>query len=97
MQDYQLLSEAAHCLRVTEALLLELRDNGWIAIVDRNGLRFVTSHDLYKARYILHLRDVRKLTDAQIQLVLSSQRPPYSTREVDQILSSNGSAAVSAV
>ena len=86
MPGYEPISVIAAGLRTDEATLLDLRRKGWIQTVERRDTVFLSSHQRYRAKYILHLLQTKHLTDDQIQLVLSIQRPPYSAAEVDQIL-----------
>jgi hypothetical protein len=88
MPGYQTLSVSATGLMTDEDKLLDFRRKGWIKGVDRNNAVFLSSDQRYRAKYILYLLNDRKLTDEQIHLVLSIQRPPYSAAEVDQILKS---------
>jgi len=41
---------------------------------------FLAADQRYRARYILHLRNQKHLSDDQIELVLSIQRPPTRPR-----------------
>ena len=86
MPGYQPISVVATALRTDERMLLDFRDKGWIHAVTRNETVFLASDQRYLARYILCLYQTKHLTDDQIQLVLSIQRPPYSIAQVDQIL-----------
>ena len=87
---YQPLSVVALALDTDEATLIEFGRKSWIRTTEKQGLVFMDGHQQYKARYILHLRNGRKLTDEQISLVLSNQQPPYSAEKVDQILAAHG-------
>jgi hypothetical protein len=86
MPSHQPLSVAARTLQTSETILLEFGRKSWIQVVERQGVAYVDAHQQYKARYILHLRNRRHLSDEQITFVLSEQRPPYSVKEVDQLL-----------
>jgi len=88
MPDYRLLSSAAGLLGTQEAVLCEFRDKGWLSVIERKGTTFLGAREQYKAKYILHLRDERGLTDDQITTVLANQTPPYSSKDVDKILQS---------
>jgi hypothetical protein len=83
---HQPLSNAARTLQTDEETLLDFGKKSWIQPIEKHGLIFLDGKQRYKARYILHLRNSRKLTDEQIGLVLSVQQPPYSVEEVDEIL-----------
>ena len=91
--NYQTLSVAARNLQIDEATLVGFGRKSWIRITTKQGVDYVDGHQQYKARYILHLRRERKLTDEQIALVLSEQQPPYSADKVDQILASHAKAS----
>jgi hypothetical protein len=54
--------------------------------VERSNTVFLSADQRYRAKYILHLLQTKHLSDDQVQLVLSVQRPPYSSQEVDDIL-----------
>ncbi|MBI3683244.1 MAG: hypothetical protein HY235_22965 [Acidobacteria bacterium] len=83
---------AAGNLQTDEETLVEFARKSWIQSVEKQGVVYVDGHQRYKVRYILHLRNRRKLTDEQISLVLSVQQPPYSAEQVDEILKSHGKA-----
>ena len=86
MPGFQQLSWAATGLLTDEATLLDLSRRGWIKTVEKNGSVFIAADQRYRAKYILHLRQKKGLTDEQIEIVLSVQRPPYSSADVAQIL-----------
>ena len=86
MPGHQTLATTARTLQTDETTLLEFGRRSWIEIVEKQGTVYLDGHQRYKAKYILHLRNGRKLTDEQISLVLSVQQPPYSAKEVDEIL-----------
>ncbi len=86
MPGFQQLSWAATGLQTEIATLQDFDRRGWIKTVEKNGSVFIAADQRYRAKYILHLRNKKHLSDQQIELVLSVQRPPYSTAEVDQIL-----------
>ncbi len=89
MPDFQQLSWAATGLQTEVATLQDFDRRGWIKTVGKNGSTFIAADQRYRARFILHLRNVKHLSDQQIDLVLSVQRPPYSTAEVDRVLREN--------
>lgn len=86
MPDYRLLSSAAGKLGTQEEVLRDFGEKGWLKITERHGTLLLGAREEYKAKYILHLRDERKLTDTEISLVLENQEPPYSSKDVDRIL-----------
>ena len=86
MPGYQPLSVIAASLLTDQQTLLDFRNKGWIQAVERRNTVFLSSDQRYRAKYILHLLQTKHLSDDQIQLVLSVQRPPYSAAEVDEIL-----------
>ena|SRR5260370_18495180 len=86
MPGYQLISVVAAGLRTDEETLLEFRRKGWIQAVKKNEEVYLAADQRYRAKYILYLHGTRHLSDEQIQLVLSVQRPPYSAAQVDEIL-----------
>lgn len=86
MPGYQELSWAAKGLHVEVQTLEEFARNGWIRLVEKNGLTFIAADQQYRSRFILHLRNKMRLTDGQIGLVLSIQKPPYSAADVPRIL-----------
>lgn len=86
MPGYEPISVIATGLRTDEETLLDFRRKGWIQAVERRGTVFLSADQRYRAKYILYLLQTKHLSDDQIQLVLSIQRPPYSAAEVDQIL-----------
>ena len=93
MPGYQPISAIAASLLTDERTLLDFRRKGWIQAVERNGTVFVSADQRYRAKYILHLLHEKHLSDDQIQLVLSVQRPPYSAAEVDQIVTRHAASA----
>lgn len=86
MPGYQALSAVAAGLRTDEATLLDFKRKGWIETVERNNQLFLASDQRYRAKYILFLHQTKSLSEEQIQLVLSIQRPPYSAAQVEEIL-----------
>ena len=86
MPGYQLISVVAASLLTDEETLLEFHRKGWIRVVKRNEEVFLAADQRYRAKYILYLHGTKQLSDDQIQLVLSVQRPPYSAAQVDEIL-----------
>jgi hypothetical protein len=86
MPGYEPIAAVAVGLLTDEATLLDFHRKGWIQARERRGTVFLSADQRYRAKYILHLLETKHLTDDQIQLVLSVQRPPYSAAEVDQIL-----------
>ena len=71
---------------MTAEKLWEFQGFGWISIVEKNGIHFIRGHHEYKAKFILHLQKVLKLTPDQISAVLLAQAPAYSLKDVDRIL-----------
>lgn len=92
MPNYQPLSVAAGNIEVSEETLLEFFGAGWIKVVSKNGSRFVSRHDQYLAKFILHLRQKLSLTNEQIEIVLTYQKPPYALDQVAAILASHAAA-----
>ncbi len=80
------IGRVAERLNVTAEKLWELQDFGWISIVEKNGMHFIRGHHEYKAKFILHLQEVLKLTPQQISTVLLAEEPPYSLKDVGRIL-----------
>ena len=91
MPGFQQLSWAATGLQTEIATLQDFDRRGWIKTVEKNGSTFIAADQRYRARFILHLRSKKHLSDQQIDLVLAVQRPPYSTADVDQILREHAS------
>jgi hypothetical protein len=87
---YQQISWAATGLLTDPATLLDFSKRGWIQTVEKNGSTFIAADQRYRARFILHLRDKKRLTNEQIEFVLSVQRPPYSAADVARLLKENG-------
>jgi hypothetical protein len=87
---YEPISVIAAGLRTDEETLLDFRQKGWIQAVERRGTVFLSADQRYRAKYILYLLKTKHLNDDQIQLILSTQRPPYSAAEVDRILKRPG-------
>ncbi|RPI13224.1 MAG: hypothetical protein EHM65_05380 [Acidobacteriales bacterium] len=90
MPGYQQISWTATGLQTDAATLLDFSSRGWIQTVEKNGSVFIAADQRYRAKYILHLRRKKNLSDEQIDCVLSVQRPPYSAADVDQILREHG-------
>ncbi|PYT11386.1 MAG: hypothetical protein DMG59_26545 [Acidobacteria bacterium] len=86
MPNYQPIAVIAARLQIDTEMLLDFHRKGWIQAVTKNGAVFLSADQHYRAKYILHLSQTKHLSDEQIQLVLSIQRPPYSAAEVDEIL-----------
>lgn len=86
MPEYQSISVVAAGLQTEPATLLDFQRKGWIAAVQRNDETYLATDQRYRAKYILHLYKAKRLSEEQIDLVLSVQRPPYSAAQVDEIL-----------
>ncbi|RPI11807.1 MAG: hypothetical protein EHM65_06735, partial [Acidobacteriales bacterium] len=86
MPGYQDLSWAATGLMTDVATLRDFDSKRWIQTAEKNGTVFIAADQRYRAKFILHLRRKKNLTDEQIEFVLSVQRPPYSLAGVDAIL-----------
>jgi hypothetical protein len=86
MQVYTPVERAAQKLNVTVEKLRILQAFGWISIAEKNGAHFVRADHEYKAKFILHLQDVLKLTPQQISTVLLAQEPHYSLKDVPRVL-----------
>ena len=85
-QVYTPVDRVAQKLNVTVEKLWILQAFGWISITEKNGTPFVGADHEYKAKFILHLQDVLKLTPQQISTVLLAQEPHYSLKDVPRIL-----------
>ncbi len=90
MPGYQQISWAATGLMTDAATLTDLASKGWIETVEKNGSVFIAADQRYRAKYILHLRRKKNLSDKQIEVVLSVQKPPYCAADVDSILKKYG-------
>jgi len=86
MPGYRPIGVVARHLHVPESDIEGMVSKGWLEAVEKNGIRFLTSHQEYRARFILDLRKRKALSDSQISYVLSEQEPPYSFQQVDSIL-----------
>jgi hypothetical protein len=86
MPGYQAISLIAASLKTDEKTLVDFRRKGWIEAVERSNTVFLSAAERYRAKYILYLIQTKHLSDNQVRLVLSVQRPPYSAAEVDRIL-----------
>src|SRR5271169_1060240 len=86
MPEHIPIDRVAERLNVSVEKLWELQGLGWISIVEKNGMHFVRGHHEYKAKFILHLQNVLKLTHLQISAVLLADEPPYSLKDVGRIL-----------
>ena len=85
-QVYNPVDYVAQKLNVTVEKLWIMQGFGWISITEKNGTPFVRADHEYKAKFILHLQDVLKLTPQQISTVLLAQEPHYSLKDVPRIL-----------
>jgi len=86
MPDYQSITSIATALQTDEKTLADFRRKGWIAAVERHDTVFLATDQRCRAKYILYLLEARHLSDDQVQLVLTAQRPPYASKDVDEIL-----------
>jgi DNA-binding transcriptional MerR regulator len=86
MPMYTPLHRVAERLSVTVDKLREWERFGWISVVERNGDIYIPGHHEYKAKFILHLLQVRKLNAHQVSRVLLAEKPPYSLADIDRIL-----------
>ena len=94
MRNYKPLAISAGNLHATEETLLEFNRVGWIELAVRNGCRFISGQDEYRARFILHLRQKLELTNKEIGIVLSNERPPYSLDQVPSILAQDSAERI---
>jgi hypothetical protein len=92
LPEYQPIAVVAAGLQTEQETLLDFHRKGWIAAVKRNDTMYLASDQRYRAKYILHLCKAKHLSEEQIELVLSVQRPPYSSAQVDEILKSHPAA-----
>jgi hypothetical protein len=90
-KQYQPLAVAAGHVGTNEQTLIEFHGAGWINVVSKEGKRFVSNQDEYRSRFILHLRQQLKLTDEEIGIVLTNEKPPYSLAQVPSILARHAS------
>jgi len=74
MSTHQLISAVAKNLGVSEGELASLEARNWITSVARNGYRYLSGGDIFKARFILHLLRLQ-LSDTEIEYVLQFQKP----------------------
>lgn len=86
MPGYQLISVVAASLQTNTETLLDFSRKGWVRTATRNTNIYLSADQRYRAKYILYLHGTKHLSDDQIQLVLSVQRPPYAASQVDEIL-----------
>ena len=86
MPVYTPVETVARRLNSTAEELDNLESFGWISTVEKNGIRYLPGHQEYKAKFVLHLLRIRKLTPQQISTVLIAEQPPYSLQDVDRIL-----------
>jgi hypothetical protein len=68
------VTRAAETLGITSEKLWELRRYGWISIMEKNGMPYVAEHDVYRAKFILHLRHILRLNPIQISRVLLAEK-----------------------
>ena len=90
MPGYESISVIAADLLTDADTLLDFRKKGWIRAVERKGTVYLTADQRYRAKFILYLLQTKHLSSDQIELVLSTQRPPYSAAGVDKILKQHG-------
>lgn len=86
MPVYTPVDRAAQKLNVPVEKLWILQAFGWISITEKSGTHFVRADHEYKAKFILHLQDVLRLTPEQISTVLLAQEPHYSLKDVPRVL-----------
>jgi hypothetical protein len=86
VKDYRSLETAARHVQTTEATLLGFGGAGWIELICNEGHTYISSHDEYKCRFILHLRQKLGLSDKQIGIILAKAKAPYSPEQVVDIL-----------
>jgi hypothetical protein len=86
MPAYTPVDRVAQKLNVTLDKLRIMQAFRWISITERNGTEFVRADHEDKAKFILHLQDVLRLTPEQISTVLVAQEPNYSIQDVPRIL-----------
>ena len=89
------ISVVAAGLHTEQETLLHFHRKGWIEAVKRHDVMYFASDQRYRAKYILHLYKTKQLSEEQIEVVLSVQRPPYSAAQVDEILKSHALASSS--
>lgn len=94
MRDYRPLAIAAGNLHTTEDTLTDFNRAGWIGVTVKNGCQYISGQDEYRARFILHLRQKLELTNEEIGIVLSNEKPPYSLDQVPSILAQDAAERV---
>jgi len=86
MSAYIPLDRVDERLNVSAEKLWELQGFGWISIIEKNGLLFIPEHHEYKAKFILRLQQVLRLTPPEISEVLLAEDLPYSLNDANRIL-----------
>jgi hypothetical protein len=86
MPNYLSIGAVARHLGVPEAAVQEMLDLGWLKAEMKNGVRFLSGHQEYRARFILALREKKALSNEEIGFILAEQEPPYSFQLADAIL-----------
>jgi len=85
MSVYIPLDRVAERLNVSAEKLWEMQGFGWISIVEKNSLVFIPEHLQYKAKFILRLQQVLRLTPSEISEVLLAEDPPcYANRILEK-------------
>jgi hypothetical protein len=82
MLAYIPLNRVAERLSVSAEKLWEMQGFGWIKIVEKNGLLFIPERLEYKAKFILRLEQVLRLTPSEISEVLLAEDPPFFANRI---------------
>lgn len=86
MDMYSPIDRVAEKLRTTVDSVLELKQQGLVNTVEKNGILFLSGPDAYKLSFILFLQRERHLELPEIVQVLKTQQPPYNAAAIDAAL-----------
>ena len=86
MPVYTPVDQVAERLNIPTEWFRVFQGFGWILIEEKNGKPFIRGDQEYRAKFILRLQQVLKLSPQEISAVLFAEEPPYSLKDVPRIL-----------
>jgi len=88
--SYHTVKQAADRAKAPVEDLMKLIESGTLKAVEKRGVLFVESAEIYKFRFILHLRREHRLGMEEIEQILRNHKPPYRDWQRDAIAAGNG-------
>jgi len=85
--SYHTVKQAADRVQAPVDDLMKLIESGTLKAVEKRGALFLESAEIYKLRFILHLRRKHRLGMKEIEHILRTHKPPYRDWQQDVMVS----------